>query len=113
METPYLFPPMFAFGLSITKDNVYRRRALPGIQRIAEPDTVLMDFGSVGSIFRSYNVVLEQASKRDDLEALVLIHQDAEIVDPEFLPKVREALSDPDVALVGCAGAVDVRSIAW
>ena len=43
----------------------------------------------------------------------MIVHQDAEIVDPDFLAKIREALSDPDVALVGCAGAVDVRSIAW
>ena len=44
----------------------------------------------------------------------MLVHQDAEIVDPEFIPKIREALAaDPDVAIVGCAGAVGVRSIAW
>jgi hypothetical protein len=64
-------------------------------------------------VFRSYNMLLDKAQERGDLEALVVVHQDAEIVDPDFIPKVREALRDPDVALVGCAGAVDVRSIAW
>ena len=68
---------------------------------------------SVGSIFRNYNLIIEQVADRDDLEALVLIHQDAEIVDPDFCAKVRAALADPEVAIVGCAGAVDVRSIAW
>jgi hypothetical protein len=58
-------------------------------------------------------MLLDKARERGDLEALVVVHQDAEIVDPDFIPKVREALRDPDVALVGCAGAVDVRSIAW
>jgi hypothetical protein len=53
------------------------------------------------------------ARDREDFEGVVIIHQDAEIVDPEFLPKIRAALSDPEVALVGCAGALDVRSIAW
>jgi hypothetical protein len=43
----------------------------------------------------------------------VLVHQDAEIVDPEFCAKSREALSDPDVGVSGCVGALDVRSIAW
>src|SRR5207237_1418575 len=62
---------------------------------------------------RNYNLILEQVGKRDDVEALVLIHQDAEIVDPDFTKKLRAALAQPDVALVGCAGAVDVRSIAW
>jgi hypothetical protein len=64
-------------------------------------------------VFRSYNLLMDQAKKLDDLEALVLIHQDAEIIDPDFTKKIREALSDPDVAIVGCAGAIGVRNIAW
>ena len=72
-----------------------------------------MVYGAIGSVFRSYNMLLDKAKERGDLEALVVVHQDAEIVDPDFIPKIREALRDPDVALVGCAGAVDVRSIAW
>jgi glycosyl transferase family 2 len=56
---------------------------------------------------------MEMATKREDLEALVLLHQDAEIIDPQFCAKVREALSDPEVAIVGCAGARGVRNISW
>src|SRR5205814_1134012 len=93
--------------------DAYRRFAEPGIRRAAESDSEIYAFTAVGSIFRSYNILLETASARDDLEALVLVHQDAEIVDPDFCRKVREALSDPDVGLVGCIGAVGVRSIAW
>jgi hypothetical protein len=52
-------------------------------------------------------------AERDDLEALVLVHQDAELVDPGFCRKLRDALSDPDVGVVGCVGAIGVRSIAW
>ncbi len=43
----------------------------------------------------------------------MLVHQDAEIVDADLCAKVRAALADPAVGLVGCAGALDVRSIAW
>ena len=57
--------------------------------------------------------MLDQVADREDLEALVLLHQDAEIVDADFCAKIREALRDPEVALVGCAGAIGVRSIAW
>ena len=32
---------------------------------------------------------------------------------PDFCAKVREALRDPDVGVVGCVGAIGVRSIAW
>ena len=53
------------------------------------------------------------AAQRDELEALVLVHQDAELDDLDFAPKVREALRDPAAAIVGCVGAVGVRSIAW
>jgi hypothetical protein len=72
-----------------------------------------MPYQTAGSIFRSYNVILDQAAELDDLEALVIVHQDAEIVDPEFAPKLRAAIADPDVGVVGCVGAVGVRSIAW
>ena len=104
---------MIAFASSINDFDAYRRFAEPGIRRAAEPDSEIYAFTAVGSIFRSYNILLDTASARDDLEALVLVHQDAEIVDPDFCRKVREALSDPDVGLVGCIGAVGVRSIAW
>ena len=43
----------------------------------------------------------------------MIVHQDAEIVDPDACAKIRAALSDEEVGLVGCAGAVGVRSIAW
>ena len=43
----------------------------------------------------------------------MLVHQDAEIVDPRFCSKLREVLSDPEVGVVGCVGAVGVRGIAW
>jgi hypothetical protein len=104
---------MIAFGSSITKPDVYRRCAEPGIRAAAEPDSEIHELASIGSIFRSYNALLHQFAAREDLEALVLVHQDAEIVDSDFCRIVRNALSDPEVGLVGCVGAVGVRSIAW
>ncbi|MEA2402953.1 MAG: hypothetical protein QOK00_3356, partial [Thermoleophilaceae bacterium] len=104
---------MIAFGSSMTSPEAYERFAKPGIMRVAEPDSEVYPYQAAGSIFRSYNLMLEQAGAHEDLEALVLVHQDAEIVDAEFCAKVREALSDPEVGLVGCVGAVDAGSIAW
>ncbi len=104
---------MIAFGCAITEEEIYRRYAEPGIQRAAEPDSVVFARASAGSLFRSYNVLLDEVADRDDLEALVLLHQDAEIVDPDLCRKLREAFADPDVALVGCAGAIGVRGLAW
>jgi hypothetical protein len=104
---------MFAFGSAITKPDLYRRCAEPGIRRVAEPDSEIYALPSIGSLFSSYNALLDKAAEHGDLEALVLVHQDAEIVGPDFCARVREALRDPEVGVVGCVGAVDVRSIAW
>jgi hypothetical protein len=104
---------VIAFGSSITSPECYRRCAEPGIQLVSEPDSRVFPFMASGSLFRSYNLLLEKAGEREDLEALVLVHQDAEIVDPDFCGKLRRALRDPDVGVVGCVGAIGVRSIAW
>ena len=109
-----LFPiPMIVFGCAVTDDEIYRECAEPGIRLAAEPDSEIRPLSTAGSIFRNYNLYFDEYKDRDDIEALVLVHQDAEIVDPDFCAKVRKALQDPDVALVGCAGAIGVRSIAW
>ena len=104
---------MIAFGSAITKPDVYARCADVGIKLAAEPDSALFALPSVGSIFASYNAVIERAAQCEDLEALVLLHQDTEIVSADFCAKVREALREPDVGLLGCVGAIGVRSIAW
>jgi hypothetical protein len=119
---------MIAFGCPITDSELYERCAKRGIERAAEPDSEIIaipsagldnpdgtfrEHGLTGSIFRNFNLILDRVAERDDLEALVLVHQDAEIVDTDFCARVRDALADPDVAIVGCAGAIGVRSIAW
>ena len=104
---------MFVFGCAVTDDEIYRECAEPGIRLAAEPDSEIRPLGSAGTLFRNYNLYFDEYKDRDDIEGLVLVHQDAEIVDPDFCAKVRKALQDPEVAIVGCAGAIGVRSIAW
>lgn len=104
---------MIIFGSAVVDGPLYERCALPGIERAKEPDSIVIAHQSAGTLFRNYNLMLDIAAEHDDLEALVLLHQDAEINDEDFVPKIRKALEDPDVAIIGCAGAVGVRSIAW
>jgi hypothetical protein len=104
---------MIAFGCAITKPDVYGRCAEVGIKLAAEPDSEIFALGAVGSIFASYNAVIDRAAQCEDLEALVLVHQDTEIVNADFTAKVRAALRDPQAGLLGCVGAIGVRSIAW
>jgi Glycosyltransferase like family len=104
---------VIVFGTAVTDSDTYERYAVPGIQRAAESDSIVYAHQSAGSVFRNYNLLLDKAAAHDDLEALVLIHQDCELVETDFAARIREVLSDPDVAVVGCAGSVGVRSIAW
>ncbi len=104
---------MIAFGTAITDLETYDSCAARGVRLAAEPDSVVFAQQGTGSLFHHYNLLLDLAGRHDDLEALVLVHQDAEIADDDFCDKVRRALSDPDVAIVGCAGAIGVRGIAW
>jgi hypothetical protein len=104
---------LIVFGTAVTDAKTYDRYAAPGIRRAAEEDSTVLAHKSAGSLFRNYNLLLDQAAAHDDLEALVLLHQDVEIADEDFVVTVRDALTDPDVAIVGCVGAVGVRGLAW
>jgi len=104
---------MIAFGSAITKPDVFRRCARPGLDLAAEPDSVVIEHPSAGSIFTNYNAIIDRAAGLHGLEALVLVHQDAEIMSPGFCTEVRRVLADPAVGVAGCAGAIGVRSIAW
>jgi hypothetical protein len=104
---------VIAFGSSIGETEPYHRYCEPGIRFVAEPDSEVYAFAAAGPISRTYNLMLDAAASREDLEALVLVHAHAEIVDPAFCQKVRQVLSDREVAVAGGVGAAGVRSIAW
>ena len=75
---------MIAFGVAITKPEPYERYAGRGIRRAAEGDSPVLAFAAVGPVARTYNLILDDAGARDDLEALVLVHPHMEIADPDF-----------------------------
>ncbi len=104
---------MIAFGCAINNADVFRKYGEPGIRQVAEPDSELFAFAPVESVGRTYNLVLDAAARCNDLEALALVHPQTEIIDPEFCAKIRTALSNPDVGIVGATGATGVTSIAW
>jgi hypothetical protein len=104
---------MIVFASSVTRPEVYARCARPGLERAAEPDSEVVAEEASGPISSSYNALLDRFAGREDVEALVLLHQDTEIVDADICARVRDALSDPDVGVAGCVGAIEVRSIAW
>jgi hypothetical protein len=63
-------------------------------------------------IVAPYNMIMGIAAGIADLDALVLVHDDLEITDPDAEAKFLAALAEPDVALVGVAGGGG-QSIYW
>ncbi len=104
---------MIAFGCSVTSPEVYERCAGRGIRLAAEPDSELYVNAAAGSLARSYNLILDRAVAHPGLEAVVLVHQDAEIAERDFCRKLRAAFADPAVGVAGCVGSVGASSIAW
>lgn len=104
---------MIAFGCAVTRPEEFASCAQAGIENVREDDSVVFAVPSGGTLFETYNSILDKASELPGLEALVLLHQDTEIETNDFCSIIRDALADPDVAIVGCVGAVGVRSIAW
>ena len=105
---------MLAFASAITRRDLYARCAGKGIALVREPSTEVLELDSTVTLSVAYNQLLDRAAALgDDLEGLVLLHQDTEITSPDFCARMREVLADETVAIAGCAGAVGVRGIAW
>lgn len=104
---------MIAFGCAINSEEKYRRFALPGIERVRDPEAPLIELRGRDSLFSAYNEILDRAAADRRIEAVVLIHEDTEIRDDDFEDKVRWAFTDPEVAIVGTIGAVGVQGIDW
>ena len=104
---------MIAFACAVKESDAYRAHAGPGIDLAAERDSERHIVAAVGSVCRSYNLLLDQAAGDDGLEALVIVQEDVQIADPRFCAAVRRALADPQVAVAGCIGATGVASVAW
>lgn len=104
---------MIAYGTCIGSDERFARCAEPGILLAAGPDPVVMKRWNQKSLFAGYNSILDEARELPDLEALVLLHDDTELQDPDFEAKVRELFSDPSIGLVGAIGARHVTSLRW
>jgi hypothetical protein len=104
---------MIAFAACVGSPEKFRDFAQPGLRHVSEPDSLIAEVTTDRSIFEAYNEVLEAFSERDDLEALVLLHEDVEIVDSDFCAKIRARVAEPDVAVVGVIGARGVTSLAW
>lgn len=72
----------------------------------------LIGLQGTASIAAGYNQILD-AYRDKDYEAVILVHDDLEILDPDTEEKFLKALAEPDVALVGVAGGKGRDSLLW
>lgn len=104
---------MISFGVCIGNEETYKSHAFPSISMVAEADSVLLTSRDNASIFEAYNEMLAYLAGKDDLEALILLHEDVELKDPHLLEKVRASMKQPRAGVTGVIGATGVTSLAW
>jgi Glycosyltransferase like family len=104
---------MIAFGCAVTDETTFAGCFEPGYRLAAEADSLLITDRGGGSVSVAYNRILERIAGMESAEALVLAHQDLEILSDDFCARVRSLVADPRVGVVGGAGATGVSSLAW
>lgn len=104
---------MIAFGALVADDVKFTRCADKGIQLAREADSRTIVRRSASSMAGGYNSILAEVRDDHTVEALVLLHEDTEITDPDFCAKVRAAFRDPTVGLLGVVGATNVTHLAY
>lgn len=107
-------PAVIIVGTCVGGDgSKYRQVALPHIQGALEPaDMVLARSGEVG-IAQVYNYFIRKARDRPDCEALVLVHDDVEILDRNFRAKIIAAADEANVGVIGVVGGSELTSVEW
>jgi hypothetical protein len=101
-----------AYGCCVGSWDRFQRNVVPAAGDYERP---LMALSGQSSIAEAYNTILEAFffSGQRDLDALVLLHDDLEITDPQAEEKILAAVAEPDVALVGVAGATLIHGLNW
>lgn len=103
---------MLVVGICVGSEQKLERYALEGIRQHLRGSHVLLRRGQT-SIFEAYNSMLEEYGTIKDAEGLLLIHEDTEMRDPNAATKLKTALADPAVGVVGLIGGKGVRSVRW
>jgi 2-polyprenyl-3-methyl-5-hydroxy-6-metoxy-1,4-benzoquinol methylase len=104
---------VIVYAACVGDPEKYRTICVPGLRRVVRPEDVVIEARHDRSIFAAYNEVLDAVRDRDDLEALVLLHEDTEVLDGQFGNLIREQVRRPDVAVVGTVGGLGIEGLSW
>lgn len=104
---------MIIFGTCVADEARYTSIALPSIRRSAITDDVILKEPGRRGIARVYNQFISEARHHSECSALVLLHEDTEIIDDNFRAKIMHLAKNPTVAVGGVAGAAGLRGLEW
>jgi Glycosyltransferase like family len=76
-------------------------------------DRLLYTLTDQTSIVAAYNEILDHYADRPTVSAVVLLHDDLEIMDPDFEQKIEAVLQQSNVGLIGVAGGKGTNGLAW
>lgn len=102
---------MFAYGICIGTESKYAQFASVGLSEHAA-GSVLLERRDQNSIFKAYNSMIDETRTMQDVEGLVLLHEDVELREG-VEGTLRREFADPDVAIVGVIGGRGIRSVRW
>lgn len=91
----------------------YESITLPSIRRVAATDDVVLRRPGDAGIAVVYNAFIAEALALPDLEALVLLHDDVEIIDPSFRAKVLSYVAANAAGVIGVVGGAGLHGLAW
>jgi hypothetical protein len=105
---------VIAFAVCVADPAKLAACAAPGLRRAMRPGDELAQLtADRGSLAAAYDEALEHFAGRDDLEALVLLHEDTELLTTDAGDRLRAALAPGDVAVTGPVGSRGARTLAW
>lgn len=106
---------MILFGVCVADQNKFESICLPSIQNLVSDVQIdLVTTSHPSSIYEAYNAILDHARSVDDYEAVVLLHEDVEILDRDFIAKLQRVIAEiPKLGVLGVIGARKVTSLRW
>ena len=106
---------MIVFLVAVADQSRFDAIAAPGIERVREPDSLVVTVRPEPGCGpqRALNAALDELVDQPDLEAVVILHEDVELVGLDTAAVVRDAFTGPDVAIAGAIGAQGVPGLAW
>lgn len=104
---------MIVYGACVANEAKYQASKAAILEHCG-PSSRLLRTSSNRSIAEAYNELIRQVREQDDVEALVLLHEDVEILEDRFENKLRDLItSRPDVGVIGAIGGRNVTSLKW